>query len=342
MVEQIICEDCPPSVAAAVRAYWDGKRVRLERLLGRTPPDQRRLRLSVRRSRERYEGRGVLTMPTGTLVASGDGDDPRGAVEQVIDRLAREVVRHRELLRHDALARRRRRRELEFAVAGAPLADDTRRRDEVAFRTLLRPLLRDLRDHARHELVIAQLEGRLAQGSVTVSDLVDEVTLRAWERFADRPADRPFDSWLVELLHEVVDEYAPAAESLDPSEPLSTDDPRFESDLGWIVENEPFWGEAEPLRIEDVLPEAELPEVLRLLDAEEQYRWVAAQLRGLPSAERRAFILTVLEGWSDVEVAMLLGRSPDAVRDDVERVRQRLRERWRQEVGDAASSGAAG
>jgi len=65
-------------------------------------------------------------------------------------------------------------------------------------------MLRFLRDHARRELRILELEGPIHPGEITVSDLVDEVLSLAWERFADRPRHLPLDLWLVDLLHEVV------------------------------------------------------------------------------------------------------------------------------------------
>jgi RNA polymerase sigma factor (sigma-70 family) len=329
MREQLVCEHCPPEGEAALRERWAAERPRLERLLARVPADQRHVRVALWREREWQRARIVLTMPTGTLVGNGQGDTPAAAIDQAVERLVREIVRHKELLRREALLRRRRRREAELAAAVPELEDDLRRRDRRAFVELLRPLLRDLREHARHELAIARLDGRIAPGALTVSDLFDEVVARAWARFDQRPLDRPLDQWLLGLLHEAMDEAARGTlQSVDLTQPIASAERRPEPETSWVAESEPFWGPPQPLRIEDVLPEAEVPEVIQQLDVEDDARWIAAELRDAPPDERRAFLLWALEGWSDDEIAMLLDRTPESVRNAIERVRARLAEHW--------------
>jgi DNA-directed RNA polymerase specialized sigma24 family protein/ribosome-associated translation inhibitor RaiA len=329
MREQLVCEHCPPEGEAALRESWEAERPRLERLLARMPADQRHVRVTLWPERGWLRTRIVLTMPTGTLVANGEGDTPAAAVDQAAERLVREIVRHKELLRREALLRRRRRGEAELAAAIPELEDDLRRRDRRAFVALLRPLLRDLREHARHELAIARLDGRIAPLAVTVADVFDEVLARAWARFDQRPVDRPLDQWLLGLLHEVLDESERGTlPSIDLAQPIPAAGRHTEPETSGVTESEPFWGPPEPLRIEDVLPAAEVPEVIQQLDVEDDARWIASELRDAPPDERRAFLLWALEGWSDDEIAMLLGRTSESVRSAIARVRARLAEHW--------------
>ena len=79
-------------------------------------------------------------------------------------------------------------------------------RREDFFR-LLRPHLRFLRDHARRELRLLELEGTLHRGELTVDDLLDEVANRAWERFADRPRQLSLDLWLTDLVQEALEQW---------------------------------------------------------------------------------------------------------------------------------------
>ena len=90
---------------------------------------------------------------------------------------------------------------------------------------LLRPALRDIEAQARRELAMAQFEGSLPD-KLSVSDLLDQVAVRAWERFEAWPAARPLEQWLTQVLHEVLDEKRvespPAASSHDQ---IASDDP---------------------------------------------------------------------------------------------------------------------
>jgi DNA-directed RNA polymerase specialized sigma24 family protein len=49
----------------------------------------------------------------------------------------------------------------------------------------------------------------------------------------------------------------------------------------------------------------------------------------VPTIQRRAFVLNVLEAYDVSEIAMLQGRSEKDVRDDIEAVRNQLGERLR-------------
>ena len=121
-----------------------------------------------------------------------------------MDKLRAEIRQHKERLRHEEVHHRRCRRERDFATAEPHLTALHHERDRDVFFDLLRPLLRNLRDHARRELIIAQLEGDILPGELTVSDLLDEVLLRAWDEWNDRPRTQRLDRWLVRLLHEIL------------------------------------------------------------------------------------------------------------------------------------------
>jgi len=328
MAEQLVLHDCPPMTRDAVREYWQRKERRLMRLLAPIPADQRYLRLSMRRQKERWVLRLVLLLPTGTLVADewAGAHDWRAALDRLTDRVVLEIRRHKERLRHDDLYRRKRRRQNDFAQAQAALDSDQQQEQQAAFLELLRPLLRGIAEHARRELTLAQLDGSIRPGELTVSDLLDEVATRAWKGYAQRPRDVSMDQWLVRLLHEVLDEYQaePAAESL--YERIPPDDARYHVDGGWLAENEPFFEPQTPLTLYETLPDHELPEPWQEVAAEEQRQWILNQLRRLPRPMRRAFTLHVLEGWDEADIAMLQDRSVDEVRQDIQTARQTLRQ----------------
>ena len=327
MAEHVIFQDCPSGIKRAIQDYWDQKRDRLARLLERFPGDQRHLRLAVERhlQPERFEARAVLMLSTGALVAEQTSPTYQEALDLVADRLAEVIRRHKGVLQRGAKGRRHR-RQAALAETAPRLEPGAPSLDKESFFELLRPLLATLHDHAQHELVMAQLEGRLNLGELSVDDVFDDLITRAWDHRHRRPAHQPLDQWLVAMLHEIVDQQsAEAASVASLEEPLASDDRRYEASSGWVAENDPFWDEDEELpTLEEVVP-VNVSEPWQRMARREQHRWLLNQLRRLPRQQRRAFTLHVLEGWDESDVALLQHRPANEVRDDIETARNLLR-----------------
>jgi phosphoglycolate phosphatase-like HAD superfamily hydrolase len=149
MARDIRIRECSTGVSEDIASYWEQKLPRIERLLTRFAADQRQLRLSFACGETGYTSLARLVLPTGTLLVRTDPPalEHRAAIDQLVDKLTAEIRRHKERLRHEDVHHRRRRR----------------------------------------ELIIAQLEGDIPPGELTVSDLLDEVLLRAWDEWNDRP-----------------------------------------------------------------------------------------------------------------------------------------------------------
>jgi len=109
MAEQLLLHDCPSSLKEAVREYWQRKARRIERLLHPVPPDQQHLRLAVRWQNDRWDVRLVLILPTGTLVAdvAAGAHEWRAAIDRAAHKLAGEIRRHKQRLRHEDVYRRK-------------------------------------------------------------------------------------------------------------------------------------------------------------------------------------------------------------------------------------------
>lgn len=96
MPASIVYHGCPDDVRRDVRDHWARKQARVERLLRGVPADERLLRLTLRRPRERYEAHAVLDVRGAILVATAESEHLREALDAVADRLVREVRRHLE------------------------------------------------------------------------------------------------------------------------------------------------------------------------------------------------------------------------------------------------------
>lgn len=325
----IVCRDCPPEIEQEARRVWSEVRPRIVRHLKRLPHADLRFNVLVGRQRNVYETRLTLALASGTLTARGEGESVGHAVGQATTRLERQLARHLSHLEKVDARRRVERRRSDLESAAPSLAADRARGDQGAFVESLRPYLPRLRELARHEIRIAMLEGRTTPGAVTVSDLLDTVLVRAWEHYDERPKDQPLDTWLVRVLHEVADEMLD--ERPDPASRLPLDAEQAQSAVsdgeGWVQELEPDWLDRRGIEVADLLPDpSDVGDPDGFVETEELSRLVQEALRGAPATQRRAFVLAAFDGWTEEEIAMLLRRSPDAVRADIAGARERVRQ----------------
>lgn len=328
MSDHMVFQDCPDWQKEAIKSYWQQKVSRIEKLLTRFPEDQRELRLTVIHKPKRHDVHVVLLLPTGSLAADASSATDREAIDAVVDKLMGELRRHKELLRHEHLYHRKQRRQELSQHVATELRQGIRPLDRDAFFNLLNPLMDRLRDYAQHELVVAELQGRIGREQVTVNDLLDEVILRAWSQLGRKDEAEPLEVWLTKLLHAVLDEQiASVRVALPLGEQVDTDESGRETTAGQVADDTPAWEESWAVTLEDVLPSHEAGEPWEQLAAVDQMKWVMTQLSGVSAHQRRAFTLHVLDGWEPDEVAMVQGREVDEVRSDIEAVQQMLRSR---------------
>ena len=191
------------------------------------------------------------------------------------------------------------------------------------FFELLRPALRSLREHARRELRLLEIEGSLPAGLYTPDDLVDEVLSLAWEQFEKRPQRMPLDLWLLSLMHDQVQRWAAEPRPVLLSEPVDAAAPAEEPE-------EDVWaalltGEEAPTLEEEIADrhvsvagdgEPEPPIQGRLLEL----------VGKLPPRQRQLLLLHVLEGYNTAELAMLFNSSERQVQAELQAARRRVRD----------------
>jgi RNA polymerase sigma factor (sigma-70 family) len=318
-----VFNDCVEGVKEEIRAYWEAKQPRLEKLLHHFQPDLQYLGITVycHTRPPRFEVRAALHLPTATLVVEETEKEFMRTLDRVVDVLVRDIKRHIEHLRRDHVYRRKNRRWERLAATGPFLEHDVASRRYQAFFDLLRPQLDSLHDYARRELRILELEEGLPKGELTSADLVDEVLLQAWERFPHWPRHKPLDLWLIELLHECLERWR--------QEPPALSLAGQEQNLGHLAEEEQEWWveDTAPTALEDLLPGSERTEVWERLEAEEQRSRLSALMATLPKQQRQALVLHQLEGFDLAEIAMVQDRPEKAMAADLEAARRGLRAR---------------
>jgi DNA-directed RNA polymerase specialized sigma24 family protein/ribosome-associated translation inhibitor RaiA len=300
------------------RRAWAEWSPRLERLLTAFPPEQRGTLLTVRHDDRTPQNQvhAVLILPAATIVAAESADDVAAAVKRVARTLVEEIKRHKELVREARLQRRKSRRREVLDAAEPLLMRDAEMGRSEDFYDLLRPLLGTLREHARRELRIAERNGALPKGQVTVDDLIDELVHRAWRRFKERPRWVALDLWLIGLLHQVLNEWP---ERVPP--PHAGGKPRrLREEEEWFM---PLFGGEEDLEWEHLLPGCDGDPAPRL-EADEQLEPTLALLSQLPPMQRGAFALRLQEGYEADDIATIQGRDESKVLADIEAARWAL------------------
>ena len=288
--------------------------------------------------------RAVIHLPSGTVVATANERDPVVAIDRMADALVNEIKRHTEQLRKDYVFKRKGRQRADVSAAGPLLERDSEFGRQKDFFQLLRPQLDFLRDHARRELRILELDGTLGRGEVTVADVLDEVITLAWQRFAERPRNLRLDLWLTDLLHEFLEQLVKQGVrphvSLDETigEVMPSESPQVGDQEWWAA----LLGYQDSLTLTDLIPDWKGTSSWDKLEAEELKDRLLAAVGQFPAAQRQAFLLHALEGFAFDEIAMMQDRPESEVRADIEAARQILRERIAGEPDANASATPAG
>ncbi|WP_406696329.1 sigma-70 family RNA polymerase sigma factor [Singulisphaera sp. Ch08] len=322
------------ALKARLESTWAKELPRIQALLKRYPSDLQEIRLTISHHAARplgefYEVKAVLQLPTGTLTAEANGRDPETLLDHVADSLVSQVKRHKGRVRREASTDEKARNRAELSAVLPVLQQRVESGDRENFFRLLRPLLGHLRDYVRRELRHLEMNGSLHRGEWTVEDVLDEVMVRAWDRFSNRPRDLELDLWLTKLVDEamsalIMQEPRPhlslevSAEEIMPDAVPRPDESEWWADLR---------DETEHYSLGDLIPDIEGTNSWEELEAEGQQDRLLSLLDELPPAQRQAFILYALENYQTGEIAKLQGRPEAQVKAEIKAARERLRER---------------
>ena len=170
------------------------------------------------------------------------------------------------------------------------------------------PLLDRLKSYIKRQLRIGYLTLQIRRPVYTSSDFLDEVVLRAYEHYDQKPPNLTLEQWLYQIANEIVGNYIQSASRRDSRRRSLEDLSRKElKDL-----EEPITAdtEGELMLVED-LDDSELPpeefvpptyqdDPTELIEKEELVSLILQALSHIPPRER-----TVFELWKDSRTKML-------------------------------------
>jgi RNA polymerase sigma factor (sigma-70 family) len=179
-----------------------------------------------------------------------------------------------------------------------------------------------IENYLRRELFHRALTDDVPSGLLQTRALVDEVFLEVNARAMDRPEDLPLEQWMFQIarkeLNSRLQEFRASREEIHVEE-------RANTPSQWDDEDLTFYHPDEVLSLEDLIRDEHAVSPEQLLAQEEAKDELHKAIASLPDGVRESFVLFALEGLNSDEVAMIVGKSPTEVVQNVEQARMELR-----------------
>jgi RNA polymerase sigma factor (sigma-70 family) len=204
-------------------------------------------------------------------------------------------------------------------------------RTRELFFSLIGRHLSGLYHFVRHELAYLQSTGDLTPGELAPEDVVDAVVVRAYREFTQNPPPPKIRSWLIRLARqhlgaEVARRKAESGSTVHIEQDIPETPPReYVSTLG--DERLDFYEPDEDLKLEDVIPDLDVPTPEQESETKELRRCVEAALGGMPRAWRRALLLRHVNGLTGSALASAVERPKPETDRMLENARDYLRQR---------------
>jgi RNA polymerase sigma factor (sigma-70 family) len=271
-----------------------------------------------------------LRLPSGQLTAQSNATSPTAAIKTAFDELIQQIGRHKELLRSTHRWRRWRAGTKESPEPGVPFEQTlaavmppTISADDIG--SYVNANLARLERFVDRELYFRRADDEIPRfdDGLSTTEVVDEVIARALGDH-DRPETLTLESWLYHLALQAMNEMTTRLEELESSIHLE-DSPRRQnveaSDEAGLQFHQPDEGWTR----ESMIPDRRVSNPEQAAYSDEVVALVQAALRGADRADREAFLLYGIEGFSLHEIAAITGRHPEAVRESVQRARDCVR-----------------
>jgi RNA polymerase sigma factor (sigma-70 family) len=271
----------------------------------------------------------TLEVPQKTLAAREEGRDPEPAIRGAFEGIEKQLEEYRSRGRGEHWWKRvDRRRELKrMKAGGTPTAQ---REDPQWFLALVEPHLLNVRPVVGHVLRYAEARGDLPPGEVELDEIIDEALVRAYDEFSRGRRPENIRSRLVQFALSEIREAVKHAQ-IDRTRMVHIEEdlpevppPLDVSTLGdEILE---FYQPDEDLRVEDVVPNLEVPPPDKIVESRELAQCVRAALNSLSPEKRSALTLRYIVGLTGKELADSLGKTEADVERLIEEARAQIRE----------------
>ena len=263
-----------------------------------------------------YQTGVVLTLPQRVIRVEEIENNPATSLVLAFTELRRRVKRFKSQLNRERLWRKAELETPESAPSTTALYLEGEAGEHIE----------KLENYVRREIYHQVLTGVIPPGLIEPQSIVDEVYVRVTSRPEARPGDLTVEQWMFQVARNLLRNRMREIEERFEESPLE-EPPN--SERRWDDDDLNFYQPDESLRLEDLLKDSAGYNPEELLTQDESEERLQRAVAALPQAARESFVLFALEGFTSDEVAMMTGRKPAQILDDVEDAREILRREFK-------------
>ncbi|HLW55420.1 MAG TPA: sigma-70 family RNA polymerase sigma factor [Candidatus Angelobacter sp.] len=306
---------------------------RLGRRLHVFKPDLIHLHALVNQERSRSINWSLnLRLPSGQLVVQHSGDNGVSAVKAAFADLVAQVTKHKELLRGD-WSRAQRVAKIEIpepprtrkAPAAAPASARNAEQEKAnGLENWISVNLPRLRQFVDAELQVRAANGQIREDQVTSEEVIDEVMVSALSHEDGRAALLTPESWFHRLALQAIRHLIKS--NADTGD-LSLDAPARMQNVSGSDENLLQYHQPDDrLQEENVIRDDNVRTPEQIFSDEEMVSQLDLILQEVKTADREAFVLYTLEGFTVEEISRLASRPAEQVRKSIQHARERIQQ----------------
>ena len=301
-------------VTAALKRLIDRHADKVEKLLPTFTAQDLDLHVNLERlpRGRQYHTVLVMTLPQRTLRVERMENNPATSVLRAFDELLRKVKKFKSQLNRESFWKKE-------PVSASTESPSYKKR---ILEDAINQNLDKIENYIRRELFHRTLTEDVPTGLLQTQALVDEVFLQVSSRAMDRPEHLPLEQWMFQIarkeLNTRMQDFRESRKEIHVEE-------RANTPSQWDDEELTFYHPDEVLSLEDLICDEQAVSPEQLLAQEEAKDELHKAIASLPSAVRESFVLFALEGFNSDEVAMIMGKSPREILQNVEEARMELR-----------------
>jgi DNA-directed RNA polymerase specialized sigma24 family protein len=273
-----------------------------------------------------------LRLPSGQMAAQRSASTASSAVKAACDDLLQQISKHKDLLRNSRKWQRRRvadfrppQSQVAFEDTVAAVHVPTASSDDI--RSYVNASLGRLERFVERELYFRETAEEIAADFVSKEEVIDEAIARALSdgsNGGEKPESIALEPWLYRLALRVIDDLS----ARTPESLLSVHLEDSARRPNVRASDEPelqFHQPDETLTGENVIADRRTSTPEDIASSDEMITLVQFALGNANRADREAFILHALEGFSLDEIGIITDSKPDQVRSSIEQAREHLR-----------------
>jgi RNA polymerase sigma factor (sigma-70 family) len=269
-----------------------------------------------------------LRLPSGQMAVQKSASTAPSAMKAAADDLLQQVSKHKDILRNSHKWQRRRvadfrpEAQVPFEKTVAAVQVPTASSEDI--RSYVNANLGRLERFVERELYFRESAEEIPPDSLTKEEVIDEAIARALGDGLEKPERLALEPWLYRLAIRSIDDLSASAP--EDSSPVHLEDSARRPNVRGSDESElQFHQPDETLTAENVIADRRISTPEDIAYSDEIITLVQFALEGSSRADREAFILHAVEGFSEPEIAAITDRKPEEVRSSIAKVREHLR-----------------